>query len=240
MPLWTALGATFMPMGIGFLIFVARNPELSQQLGLVSAKADLVAYSGTDWRAYLGFSGLTTAAGGQVLFILVMSWVFGREFADGTVKDLLAVPVSRWTILLAKFIVVAVWSLMLTLVILITGVLMGALIRLPDGSASILLRGSTVVAITACLAIAATPPFALLASVGRGYLLPIGMAFVVVVSANLIGLLGWAEYFPWAIPGLHSQGTELLSAVSYWIVGLTGLAGIIATHLWWKYADQAH
>ena len=53
MPLWTALGSLFMPFGIGFLIFVARNPEISRKLGLISAKADLLAYSATDWQAYL-------------------------------------------------------------------------------------------------------------------------------------------------------------------------------------------
>ena len=35
------------------------------------------------------------AAGGFILFVLIISWVFGREFADHTVKDLLAVPVHR-------------------------------------------------------------------------------------------------------------------------------------------------
>ena len=64
MPLWTGLGSLFMPLGITFLIFVSRNPEISQKLGLVSAKADLLAYSATDWTAYLGFFGMIIAAGG--------------------------------------------------------------------------------------------------------------------------------------------------------------------------------
>jgi hypothetical protein len=48
MPLWTALGSLFMPLGIAFLIFVSKNPEISQKLGLISAKANLVAYSVTN------------------------------------------------------------------------------------------------------------------------------------------------------------------------------------------------
>ncbi len=54
MPLWTALGSLFMPLGMAFLLFVARNPAVSQKLGLVSAKADLMAYAATDWPTYLG------------------------------------------------------------------------------------------------------------------------------------------------------------------------------------------
>ena len=49
MPLWTALGSLFMPLGIAFLIFVARNPVISEKLGLISVKANLMAYSATDW-----------------------------------------------------------------------------------------------------------------------------------------------------------------------------------------------
>ena len=126
MPLWTALAALFFPLGVGFLIFVSRNPEISKKLGLISAKADLVAFSGTDWTAFLNFASQMTAIGGFMLLIFIISWVFGREFADGTLKDLLAVPVRRSSILLAKFIVTWVWSLGLTGVILTATLLMGA------------------------------------------------------------------------------------------------------------------
>jgi ABC-2 type transport system permease protein len=238
MPLWTALGSLFMPLGIAFLIFVAKNPEISQKLGLVSAKANLVAYSATDWPTYLGLFGQLIAAGGFILFVMSISWMFGREFSDGTLKDMLAVPVQRSSILLAKFIVVAVWSAMLTLVILIAGLVMGAIIKLPGGSLSVIFQGSALVAITACLAIAVVIPFALFASVGRGYLLPIGMSVLTLMMTNLVAIAGWGEFFPWAVPGLYAQGKNSLAPVSYWIVFLTGLAGMIATYLWWKYADQ--
>lgn len=237
-PLWTALGALFMPLGMAFLIFVARNPEISRQLGLISAKADLVAYSATDWRAYLGLFGMVVAMGGFFLFVLAASWVFGREFVDGTLKDLLAVPVPRVSILLAKFAVMAVWSLALAAETVALGLVMGAVIGLPGGSAAVILHGAAAASITACLAIAVVLPFAFVASVGRGYLLPLGVAVLTVMMANVVAVAGWGEYFPWAVPGLYGQGESLLPPASYWIVFLTGLAGMLATYLWWKYADQ--
>jgi ABC-2 type transport system permease protein len=239
MPLWTALGSLFMPFGIAFLIFVSKNPEISQKLGLISAKANLMAYAATDWPTYLGLFGQIIAAGGFLLFILVISWVFGREFTDGTLKDLLAVPVQRSSILLAKFLVVAIWSAALTITILVVGLVMGAIIKLPAGSIGIILQGSDLVVITACLAIGAVLPFALLASVGRGYLLPVGLAVLTLMMTNLVVIVGWGEYFPWAVPGLYAQGKSSLMSMSYWIVFLTGLAGMIGTYLWWKYADQS-
>ncbi len=238
MPLWTALGSLFMPLGIAFLIFVSKNPEISQKLGLISAKANLIAYSATDWPTYLGFFGQIVAAGEFFLLVLAVSWVFGREFADGTLKDMLAVPVQRSSILLAKFIVVAVWSAELTTVIFIAGLVMGAIIQLPGDSLRVILQGSALVVITACLVIGVVMPFALFASVGRGYLLPMGLAVLTLMMANLVAILGWGEYFPWAVPMLYAQGKSSLTPISYWIVFFTSLAGMIATYLWWKYADQ--
>ncbi len=239
MPLWTALGSLFLPFSLAFLIFVARNPQISQKLGLISAKADLVAYAGTDWRSYLGLCGVFVAAGGFMLAVLATSWVFGREFADGTVKDILAVPVSRASILLAKFVVVAAWSLALSVVILALGLALGAIIGLPGGSAQVVLQGIRTLWIAACLSIVAVLPFAFPASAGRGYLLPIGLAILTLMATNFVAIAGWGEYFPWAVPGLYAQGEATLAPVSYWIVLLTGMAGMLATYLWWKYADQS-
>ena len=239
MPLWTALGSLFMPLGIAFLIFVARNPDTSEKLGLVGVKANLMAYAETDWPTYLGLLGQIVAAGGFLFSILVISWVFGREFADGTLKDMLAVPVQRSSMLLAKFIVVALWSAALTVVIFVVGLAIGAIIRLPGSSIGVIVQGGTIMAVVACLVVAVTLPFALLASVGRGYLLPIGVAVLTLMMTNLVAILGWGEYFPWAVPGLLAQGKSSLTPISYWITLLTSLAGMIGTYLWWKFADQS-
>jgi ABC-2 type transport system permease protein len=238
MPLWTALGSLVMPMAIAFLIFAARNPAISQKLGLISAKANLIAYATTDWPSYLGLSGAVLAAVGFFLFVLTISWVFGREFADGTLKDMLAVPVPRASILLSKFIVVAAWSAAQTVIILVVTLAMGALIALPGGTGAVIVHGGAVLLIAGGLAIVATTPFALFASLGRGYLLPLGLAVVLLLLTNLAVLAGWGEYFPWAVPGLYAQGKTALTAISFGIVIVTGLAGMVGTYLWWKYADQ--
>ena len=133
MPLFAILGSLLMPLGVSFLIFVSRNPDISRKLGLISAKANLMADTATNWPAYLNLLAQLIAAGGFLFFCLIVSWVFGREFSDGTLKDMLAVPVQRSTILLAKFGVSAAWSAGLSLVIIAFGLGMGALIGLPEG-----------------------------------------------------------------------------------------------------------
>jgi ABC-2 type transport system permease protein len=238
MPWFTAAGALVMPLGIAFLIFVATQPEVSRRLGLVGAKANLMAYATTSWPTYLGLQGQMIAAGGFFLFCLILCWVFGREFTDGTLKDMLAVPVSRGSIVLAKFIVAAAWAAALAVLIFITGLITGALMGLPQASAGALLQGSLTAAATTALVIAVVLPFAFFASVGRGYLLPLGLAILALMLANLAMVLGWGEYFPWAVPGLYAQGKGYVGPISFPIAVLTGAAGIIGTYLWWKYADQ--
>jgi ABC-2 type transport system permease protein len=239
MPLFTSMGSLVMPLGIALLILLATNPELTEKLGLVGAKANLVAYASTNWLTYFELLAQIVAAGVFLFSCLVISWVFGREFVDHTLKDMLAVPVPRSRILLAKFIVTAAWSAVLAMLTLIAGLVTGALLGLPEGSPGVLVHGSIVMAVTSCLVIVAVLPFALFASVGRGYLLPIGVAILTLILANLTAVLGLAPYFPWAIPGLYAQGQGTLVPISYPIVILTGMAGMIGTYLWWRYADQS-
>jgi len=242
MPRFTALGLLLLPLGVAFIMFVVKDPELARKVGLISTKANLMGLS-ANWPAYLGLLAQTIAAAGLIFFSLMMSWVFGREFADGTLKDLLAVPVSRVTILLAKYIVVALWCIVATVMIIIVGLALGMMIGLSGGTSELLMRGLTTLVITACLVTIDVFPVAFFASVGRGYLLPMGVVILILIIANLVAIAGWGSYFPWSVPGLYTQAmgssNSSIEPISYVIVFITGLAGIIGTCLWWQFADQS-
>jgi len=239
MPLYTALASLLMPLGMGFLIFAAKNPDISQKLGLVGAKANLVSYAGTNWSSYMSLYAEIIAAAGCILFTLIISWVFGREFVDGTLKDMWAVPVPRSVILAAKYVTAAIWSAAMAVVIIIAGLLMGVALRLPQGSVDILFKGGLVLLIGGLMIIVAVLPFAFFASAGRGYLLPIGIAIMVMILGNVLNVAGWGEYYPWDIPALYAQSQAALTSASYWIVAFTGLIGALGTYAWWKFADQS-
>ena len=239
MPLFTALGFLVLPCGLAFFMFIYKYPTFARNIGLISAKANLAGGAAT-WPYYLGVLGQAIAIGGIAVFSLVESWVFGREFVDGTLKDLLAVPVARATILLAKFLVVALWSLLLTVMLFLVSLLFGAVIGLSQGTAEVFWQGTATLAVVACLTIVNVFPFAFFASLGRGYLLPMGVTLLVIVIANFIVVAGWGNYFPWAVPALYAEltGKGNLEPVSYLLVLLTGLAGMAGTYLWWRWADQ--
>jgi hypothetical protein len=86
---------------------------------------------------------------------------------------MLAVPVRRSSILLAKFILVAIWSVGLTIVILIVGMIMGAVTQ-TSGRLDALFSRAAPPGDNRLSGDAVVMPFALFASVGKEYLLPMG------------------------------------------------------------------
>ncbi len=238
MPLVTALGFLMISLAGGFFMIVIKDPELARRVGLISAKAQIT-LGAADWPNYLRFLGMVTGAGGVVFFGIIGSWVFGREYSDRTVKDLLALPTPRSAIVLGKFVVIAAWSAVLVVILCFVSLTFGAMLGLPPASLQFFWQSGVKIAVGACLTIVLVPVLAFFASAGHGYLPPIGILIVVMGLAQLSSVIGYGEYFPWAIPGLFAQGTEI-GMVSYVIVLLTGLVGIVVTLLWWERADQTH
>ena len=240
MPFFTLLGFLLMPLVDAFFMIILKDPDFARKAGLISTKAQLMAGT-ADWPTYLNILAQAVAVGGILLFSLIGSWVFGREFVDGTVKDWLAVPVARSSILLAKFIVVMLWSLALTVLIYFVALLLGLWIGLPLGTGTVIWQGTLVILGTVALVVGVMTPVAFFASFGRGYLLPMGMTIVFVLFANVLSVAGWGNYFPWAIPAVFAgagDSTTVVEPASYVIVLLTGIVGIIMTYLWWQFADQ--
>lgn len=237
MPLFTALGFAMVPLAGGFFMIVLKDPDMARRVGLISTKAQLT-MGGADWPSYLRFLTLAVGAGGIILFGLIAAWVFGREYSDRTVKDLLALPTSRSAIVLSKCIVVAAWSAALTAITCLIAFGVGTALTLSQGSSQLFWRTGTTVAISACLTVALATPIAFAASAWRGYLPPIGVMMLAMALAQLVNATGWGAYFPWAVPALYADG-ESLGMVSYVIVALTSLAGLVGTLLWWERADQS-
>ena len=83
---------------------------------------------------------------------------------------------------------------------------------------------------------------AFVASAGRGYLLPMGFVILTLALAQIVAVAGWGAFFPWAVAGLFSsiagpQG-EQVTTMSFALVIVTAVVGLLATFAWWQYADQ--
>ena len=90
-PWGVAIGFSLAPLVMGLFMVILKDPERARTLGLLGAKAQLTART-ADWPTYLNLLGQAVAVGGAVLFAFLTAWVVGREFADKTVRGLLANP----------------------------------------------------------------------------------------------------------------------------------------------------
>lgn len=239
--LWvTFIAFAVAPLMGGVFMIIMRNPEALAKAGALSVKAQAMNF-GADWNSYLSLLTQAVAVGGIMVFGFVASWIFGREYSDGTAKDLLALPTSRTTIIHAKFFVYVAWCFALVLSNLAIGLLIGSVLQIASPERSILTQLSDYTFTTLQTVILGTP-IAFFAVWGKGYLAPLGFAALIIVFAQVIAATGYGSYFPWAVPGLYSAAgeeyKEQLNLISYMLLVLTGVAGYAATTIHWRYADQ--
>jgi ABC-type transport system involved in multi-copper enzyme maturation permease subunit len=237
----TFIAFALAPLMGGLFLFIMKYPEKVSLSGMLKVKAGMLAFS-ANWKSYLSLLSQAIGVGGVLIFGFVASWLFGREYSDGTVKDLLALPVSRTKILNAKFIYYIFWCLSLSVSNLVLGLLIGLILNLEGWNMEILIPGLKIYFISAFLTIMLNTPIAFFALSGKGYLAPLGFVAITLVLSQIIAAAGFGNYFPWSIPGLYSVfggGMSLgLNNLSYLILLATGLLGYISTILWWKYSDQ--
>ncbi len=186
------------PLGIALLMWIVRDPDRAARLGLLGTKADLAGLEAT-WPAYSTTITQVVGTAGLIMLAFIVSYVFGREYAEGTAKNMLALPIDRHWFALAKLIVAAAWWTLLTVAVLCEAFVVGFALGLPDFSAGLAtnMLGDTLVA--AAITFLLAPMSAWITTLARGYLAPVGFALVMLLLGNLFSKTGWAEWFPWSI-----------------------------------------
>ena len=240
-PLLAALGFTLAPLMDGLFMFIMKDPERAREMGLLSVKAQL-AMSTADWTTFFSVLTQAIAVGGVIVFSIVTAWIFGREFSDHTVKDLMATPTSRQAIVASKLIVLSAWVFVSSIWIYLIGLIVGSLVDIPGWTNVLAFQSFRDVIIAAGMTLFLMTPVAFIASMGRGYLLPLGWAVLTIFFSQIIAATGWGDWFPWSVPALYSgvvgPRSEQLGIHSYLLVILAGMAGLTATFWWWLNADQ--
>jgi ABC-2 type transport system permease protein len=240
--LLTAVGFALFPLVSGLFMVILKDPAAAQAMGLISVKAQV--FAGTaDWPAFFGMLLQSTAMGGFILSAFIVAWIFGREFADRTAKELLALPTSRGVIVGAKFLLAALWILALSLMLFGIGLVVGAAVDVPGWSPALAWSSFESLMGIALLNLMLMPFVALSASAGRGYLPALGWAICSFIVAQLVSVLGWGDWFPWSVPVLLSgmygpQGAAQIGPHSYLLVPLASAAGVAATLVSWQRTDQ--
>ncbi len=239
-PFITMLALLMIPFVGGLFMYILKDPDNARNMGIISAKAQLA--GSADWPSFFGLIAQAISIGGLMAFGFVTSWIFGREFSDRTIKDLLALPILREYIVAAKFIVVFFWCLLLSLIVFLLALAVGHLVDIPGYSAQLLIQGTLVFFVCSIMTLLLSAPVGFFATIGKGYLSPLGYVIFTMILAQIIATTGYGQYVPWSIPalasGMDGSGSLAVEPVSYLIVLLTSAAGLVATAGWWRCADQ--
>lgn len=205
-PMWTAL-VVFVYTAIATVMLTGlREPSASARLakagGAFSKAAAAGLYEAT-WANFLrGIPQGIAGAWGVLVFGFVTAYLFAHEFKEGTAAAMLTAPIRREYFIVAKFVVLAVWILGLTL---LSAVLMAGGIALVglDGFAWAHVLGAVTDSLKVSALLFLTLPFiAWLAVRGRGYLQPMLVSIALVMAGNGLISTGLARWFPWDMPVL--------------------------------------
>ncbi|WP_314503683.1 ABC transporter permease [uncultured Microbacterium sp.] len=224
---------------VGFVAIVVGVGILSGAMLLAASSGDaqLLAKLGPaatgDWSGFLLAAAQITSAGGLLGFGVVLSWMFGREFGDGTITGLFALPVRRSTIALAKLIVYAGWavaaSLALAGMLLVVGLVAGlGPVMLQDWAA--LGRQVLLGVMTAAIAV----PVAWASTLGRSVLAGVSIAISLVVVAQISVLAGVGGWMPLASPALWaiSAGAAATPLQLLLVVPYVGVFVLLTAAAW--------
>jgi ABC-2 type transport system permease protein len=208
-----------------------NDPQLLAKLGPVADG---------DWNGFLLGAAQITGAGGLGGFAVVLAWMFGREFGDGTITGLFALPVRRSTIALAKLLVYGAWATAMSILLAIVLLAVGTLAGLGPVDSQTWGTVSRQVAL-GIMSAAITVPVAWAATLSRSVLGGVSVAIGLVVVAQVSVLVGIGGWMPLAAPALWaiSAGAAVTSAQLLLIVPFVALAVLLTATSWrWLQLDR--
>ncbi|GAA1626684.1 ABC transporter permease [Catellatospora bangladeshensis] len=200
--------------------------------GQLAAKLGPLAAAG-GWPAVLNVATQVTAAAGLLAFGVGLSWMFGREFTEGTITGLFGLPVTRPALAAAKLVVFLLWAAAtataLTVAVALAGTAVTRQAPQPADWAG-LGRLLALAVMTAALAV----PAAWAATLGRGLLPAIATIVALMAVTQIIVVVGaGGGWFPPAAPALWALSPTTVGAAELLFAAVFPAAfSVLTLHAW--------
>ena len=176
-----------------------------------------------------------------LLFAIMISYLFGREYNEHTLKTMLTIPVSRGNFLLSKYVMFLVWILILTVVTSLSTLVFGFIAGLEGFSLKLFIDSFIQLLFANVLLFLTFSPFVFLSLVITN-MVPamVGGAGLTLVNMLIYGQT-WAPYVPWVCPYLIASGEiagySTSISVSYGIILATFVIGLIISYIYFTRTD---
>ena len=162
-----------------------------------------------------------------LLFSIIISYLFGREYNEHTLKTMLTIPISRGKFLASKYMMFLIWILILSVVTSVSTLAFGFMARLSGFTLGLFINSFAELLFANLLLFLTFSPFVFISL----FITNMVPAMVGGASLTLVSLLvngqSWAPYVPWACPYLISSG----EIVDYSVSLMTPYAVILATFI---------
>lgn len=176
-----------------------------------------------------------------MIFAIIISYLFGREYNEHTLKTMLTIPVSRSKFLLSKYVMFLVWIVILTIVTSISTLIFGFIAGLDGFSLSLSAKCFAQLLYANVLLFLTFSPFVFI-SLFITNMVPamVGGAALALVNLMVYGQ-NWAPFVPWVCPYLIASGEiaqyGVSITVSYAIILATFLIGLVISHSYFIKTD---
>ena len=176
-----------------------------------------------------------------LLFAIMISYLFGREYNEHTLKTMLTIPVSRGKFLMSKYIMFLAWILILTVVTSMSTMAFGFVAGLEGFSIKIVVDSFLELLFANVLLFLTFSPFVFVSLLITN-MVPamVGGAGLTLVNMLIYGQT-WAPYVPWVCPYLIASGEiaeySASVTVSYGIILATFVIGLVISYIYFTRTD---
>lgn len=176
-----------------------------------------------------------------LLFAIIISYLFGREYNEHTLKTMLTIPISRGKFLLAKYVMFLVWILIITVATSLSTVIFGFVAGLEGFTLKLFIDSFAQLLYANVLLFLTFSPFVFL-SLFITNMVPamVGGASLTLVNMMIYGQT-WAPYVPWVCPYLIASGEiaeySTSITVSYGIILATFVIGLAISYIYFTRKD---
>ena len=176
-----------------------------------------------------------------LLFSIIISYLFGREYNEHTLKTMLTIPISRGKFLASKYMMFLIWILILSVVTSVSTLAFGFMARLSGFTLGLFINSFAELLFANLLLFLTFSPFVFISL----FITNMVPAMVGGASLTLVSLLvngqSWAPYVPWACPYLISSGEIVDYSVSlmtpYAVILATFIVGIAISYIYFTKKD---
>lgn len=176
-----------------------------------------------------------------LLFTIIMSYLFGREYNEHTLKTMLTAPTSRKMFLLSKYAMFLIWILIISMVTTLSAVVFGFMAGTTAFSITVVTDSFMQILLSNMLLFLAFTPLVFV-TLKITNLVPAMIGGAALTFTNMIiSSSKYGIYFPYSIPYLIASG-EILEyttdcTVSYLIIIATFLIGVTLSYTYFTRND---